>query len=327
MNITGLMMLIISVFVSLSFGSVETSFSDVWESMMAPTSTDLMSRIIIDLRLPRVILALLAGVGLAVTGQTLQTVTRNPLADPYLFGISSGASFGAVAFTILAASVGVTASLAASLGITAFAFTGAAASVFLVLILSGVHQQLQVERMLLSGVAISFMFSAFSSLLLYFAQPQAAASVLFWGLGSFTQANWEMLLWPTIVVTCSILALQLLQPWINTLQLGDETAQTLGVPVQKLRLSVLLICSLITAVLVANCGGIGFVGLMIPHLVRMIFRTNSLALSGLVGGIFMVWVDVLARTLLSSQELPVGIITTALGSVFFIGIMSRKTHS
>nr|WP_243637355.1 iron ABC transporter permease [Parashewanella curva] len=321
------MLLLISVFFSLSFGSVTTSLIDVWHAVSAPSSSDLLNRIVMDLRLPRVLLALLAGVGLAITGHTLQTVTRNSLADPYLFGISSGASFGAVIFTILASSVGVSASIAASLGITAFAFVGAAASVFLVLILAGVHQQLQVERMLLSGVAISFMFSAFSSLLLYFAQPQAAASVLFWGLGSFTQASWDMMLWPTLVVSASILVLRLVQPWINALQLGDETAQTLGVPVQKLRLGVLLVCSLITAVLVANCGGIGFVGLMIPHLVRMLFQSNSLLLSGLFGGIFMVWVDVLARIALPSQELPVGIITTALGSVFFIGIMSKKNKN
>ncbi|MGI2173038.1 FecCD family ABC transporter permease [Shewanella ulleungensis] len=348
-----------------SFGAASISFVDVisvFKSLFshtpvpAPveildgiTATDNVSsvsnlnqRIILELRLPRILLAFVAGAGLSIAGNVLQTVTRNPLADPYLFGISSGASFGAVVVISLFSQAGIFTQLfdgalvVSSLGDEAWwswsmlslpvgAFIGASLSVLLVVAISGIGRTSQVERMLLSGVATSFLFGALTSLLLYFSSPQAAASVLFWSLGSFAKASWAQLWLPTVTVGASLLIMLAFKRQIMALQAGDESAHTLGVNVAKLRLSMLLLCSLITAMLVASCGGIGFVGLMIPHTIRLLFSGRQpMILTAVLGGLFMVWIDVIARCLLTNQELPVGIITAALGSVFFLFILRHR---
>lgn len=342
-----------------SFGAANISFLDVLHVFInqfnqffanddASTSAAMTERIVMELRLPRILLAFVAGAGLSLAGSVLQTVTRNPLADPYLFGISSGASFGAVVMLTLFTGSGLfgnagvianSAMLGGSglLGGTKIlagllwfslplgAFIGASLSVLIVLALAGLGLKSQVERMLLSGVATSFMFGALTSLLLYFASPQATASVLFWSLGSFAKASWSLLILPSIVVLVSFFIILGWKRQIMALQAGDETAHTLGVNVPKLRLNMLLLCSLITAILVATCGGIGFVGLMIPHTVRLLFPGRQpILLTALVGGLFMVWIDVLARCLLDNQELPVGIITASIGSFFFLLILRRR---
>ncbi|MCS6193536.1 iron ABC transporter permease [Shewanella baltica] len=330
-----------------SFGAANISFIDVIQvfiNKMAnlTQANGMTERIVMELRLPRILLAFVAGAGLSLAGSVLQTVTRNPLADPYLFGISSGASFGAVVMLTIftgsgffenagmAANSGIFSGSGALSGLLWFslpfgAFIGASLSVLIVLALSGLGLNSQVERMLLSGVATSFMFGALTSLLLYFASPQATASVLFWSLGSFAKASWSLLVLPTLVIGASLFIILGMKRQIMALQAGDETAHTLGVNVPKLRLNMLLLCSLITAILVATCGGIGFVGLMIPHTVRMLFPGRQpIILTALVGGLFMVWIDVLARCLLGNQELPVGIITAAIGSMFFLLILRKR---
>lgn len=352
--ILGLVILVIvTPIAAASFGAANIGFLDVlhvfitklpqsFDTLNPTTVNGITERIVMELRLPRILLAFVAGAGLSLAGSVLQTVTRNPLADPYLFGISSGASFGAVVMLTLFTgsglfeSAGVVANAGIFSGSGVFAgllwfslpfgaFIGASLSVLIVLALSGLGLNSQVERMLLSGVATSFMFGALTSLLLYFASPQATASVLFWSLGSFAKASWSLLILPTLVVGASLLIILGMKRQIMALQAGDETAHTLGVNVPKLRLNMLLLCSLITAILVATCGGIGFVGLMIPHTVRLLFPGRQpIVLTALVGGLFMVWIDVLARCLLGNQELPVGIITAALGSFFFLLILRRR---
>ncbi len=306
-----------------------SSISRLWQQEVEQQPS-LLSRIILELRLPRILLAFIAGAGLAIAGMVLQTVTRNPLADPYLFGISSGASFGAVAMLCLFSGnhfLNFTSDLPfdLSIGLPIGAFVGASLSVLLVLALCGRNINIQIERMLLSGVAVSFMFGALTSLLLYFSGPQMAASMLFWSLGSFAKASWSGLVTPLLTLLFATLVTLLFKRQIIAMKVGDETAHTLGINVHKLRVGMLLLCSLITAVLVAHCGGIGFVGLMIPHMVRLLFPGHfSLLLTGLVGGLFMIWVDVLARSLLSYQELPIGIITAVIGSLFFLFILATK---
>ncbi|MFV7785283.1 FecCD family ABC transporter permease [Shewanella marisflavi] len=311
---------------AVSFGAAEIGVVEVLELLLAKLSGadpgGVTARIVLELRLPRILLAFIAGFGLAIAGAVLQTVTRNPLADPYLFGISSGASFGAVVvITLLGGAGGALVSIGLPLG----AFIGASLAVLMVLALCGANLSTQIERMLLSGVAISFLFGALASLMLYFSGPQSAAAVLFWSLGSFAKASWQMLWLPWILVLGATAILLLLKRQILAIKAGDETAHTLGIQVRRLRLVSLLLCSLITAVLVANCGGIGFVGLMVPHMVRLLLPGRfALMLTALVGGLFMIWVDVLARCLLSYQELPVGIITAVIGSLFFLFILGGK---
>lgn len=330
--LTLILLACISPMAALVMGVVNISINDVLNSvcyqLLGSCEVDaLKQKIIMELRLPRIVLAFLTGAGLALAGRTLQTVTRNPLADPYLFGISSGAALGAVLVIAFSGMYGgVQYALFENIGITGGAFIGSTVSVFIVIALAGRH--VQIERMVLAGVATSFMFSAATSLVLYASDPQAASSLLFWSLGSFTQASWENLALPAFILLLCFIIFSGLSRQLNALLAGDENAQALGVSVQKLRISMLLLTSLMTAVLVANTGGIGFVGLMIPHLVRRIYRHHSVHLTWitlLFGGVFMIWVDVIARNLIAGHELPIGIITAAMGSVFFLLVMGRKS--
>lgn len=316
---------------AVSFGAVSISSGDVmsvlWQAVGGESSVaDIKQRIVLELRFPRLVLAFLTGAGLSLAGAVLQTVTRNPLADPYLFGIASGASFGAV--LVIATIAGGASWSVGQTSITSGAFMGAALSVFIVLSLAG--RSIQIERMLLAGVAVSFMFSAATSLVLYASDPEAAASLLFWTLGSFTRASWENLLLPCVVIIFCLIAFLGYARSLKAVLAGDETAKTLGINVPRLRLVMLLLSSLLTATLVANTGGIGFVGLMIPHIVRRLMRGQQqyfLLGCTLFGGLFMVWVDVCARTLVANEELPIGIITAAIGSVFFLIVLRRRGWS
>jgi iron complex transport system permease protein len=306
-----------SLFAALSFGAAEISLQDVLNSFLLSNDASFNTRIIYELRMPRTLLAFLAGSGLAIAGLILQTVTRNPLADPYLFGISSGASFGVVLLMALSG-------ISAGFMLSAAALLGSLLAMSLLILIAGRQQSAQVESMLLAGVALSFLFSAFTSLLLYWSDPQAVAAILFWTLGSFARAQWATLWLPLLVIAlCTFLMLSFRRQ-LNAMLLGDESAITLGVRVQRFRILMLVLSSLITAVLVAMCGGIGFVGLMVPHIVRFFISQGSitgLLVTSLVGGTFMVWVDVLSRSLLKNQELPVGVITAAIGSVFFLSLL------
>ena len=312
-----------SVLVALKLGAISVDIQDVLRVFWHYQPQEFSQKIVYELRLPRIILAFIAGSGLALAGLILQTVTRNPLADPYLFGISSGASFGVV---VLFAMTGIQSGLA----ISGAAFAGSLMAMTLLLLIAKGRSSSQVEAMLLAGVALSFLFSAFTSLLLYWSDPQAIAAILFWNLGSFSRADWQWLWLPALIVSMCMCIILLLRRPINALILGDESATTLGVNVERLRLGMLLLSSLLTAVLVAMCGGVGFVGLMIPHIVRFFVSqatTLGLIATGLSGGILMVWVDVIARIALENQELPIGVITSAIGSMFFLSLLMYRKRS
>lgn len=317
---------IVSPFIAIGFGSMDISYREIFAAVCNGLGGDcdvsaLKQRIIFELRIPRTLLAFLAGAGLSLAGAVLQTVTRNPLADPFLFGISSGASFGAVlAITTIGTST------AAAFTIPAGAFVGSSLAVLLVISLAGTG--VKIERMLLAGVAVSYLFSAATSLILYCSEPEAASALLFWNLGSFSNAQWNQLGLPAITILLSMVLFIAFGRQLRAILAGDETARALGVEVQRLRIGMLMLSSLMTAVLVANCGGIGFVGLMIPHLVRRLLATNTvftLIITAVFGGLFMLWVDVVARLLLDEGEVPVGIITAAIGSVFFLLILRRRS--
>lgn len=321
-----LSVLVVSFISALTIGAADLTFNQVLLSLFGNVDEagTVAHSIIWQLRMPRSILAFIAGSGLAMSGLILQTITRNPLADPYLFGISSGASFGVViVMTLTGVGFGFYLSFAA--------FAGSLLAIGLLLLIAGFNRHQQVESMLLAGVALNFLFSSFTSLMLYLSDPQAVSAILFWTLGSFSRAHWDLLWLPCLVVVICLGLMLAKQRQLNAVLLGDEGAVTLGVNVNRLRISMLLLSSILTASIVALCGGIGFVGLMIPHIVRFFIGQGgrlSLIITALVGGVFMLWVDIASRVILDNQELPIGIITAAIGSLFFLVLLYvRKRKS
>ncbi len=323
-GLTSLILLAFSVFsigAALTFGAANISLTQLSDCLFSQCDSQVTNTVIWQIRLPRVFIGFVAGAGLACAGAILQNTTRNPLADPYLFGIVSGAGLGA---TI--ASLAFTEQLSFALPLAAF--LGALFSVSLVFILATVMQR--IEQLLLAGVAVSFMLSAISQFLLYLGEPMATNRVLFWLMGSLANVEMNQFYLIASVVLVSLVIILAYHRHIDALALGDETASTLGVNVNKLRLTMLAICAALTATVVAYCGGIAFVGLMIPHIVRHWFGASTLKLiigSTFVGGCFLIWVDVIARSAVSDLELPIGIITSIIGSVFFLIIMMQGNRS
>ncbi|MGD9753053.1 MAG: FecCD family ABC transporter permease [Acidimicrobiia bacterium] len=282
--------------------------------------------IVWDLRLPRVLLGAGVGGGLAVTGAVLQALVRNPLADPYVFGITSGASVGAS--VVLVGGVAVFGSFSLSVA----AFLGALVAFALVLVLARARDGLVPQRLILAGVAVSYAMSAVTSLLVFTAANEgdqgAALSVVFWILGGLGGARWDLLPLPLIVVAGTTAALLVQHRSLNALSIGDESATTLGVDVRRLRRFLFAACSLLTGVMVAVSGGIGFVGLVVPHAVRLVAGPDHrrlLPLSLLCGAIFLVWADVAARLLFAPAELPIGVLTAMAGTPFFALLLRRGT--
>jgi len=297
--------------------------SHLLSGWVAPVTDPTQDQIIWTFRLPRVLLAVIVGAALAVSGTALQAVTRNPLADPYIFGVSYGASVGAVlVLTLGAGAVG-------GLSLSAAAFLGALLAMLLVYALAQQQGHVTPMRLILAGVALSYVLSAVTSyLVLRSAAPGGGvAAVLSWLAGSLGGAKWAHLGLPAVAVGATTIYLLLLARPLNALLAGDETAVGLGVNVQRFRLQLFGMTSLLVGVVVAVSGAIGFVGLMIPHLVRMVVGSDHrrvLPTVALGGGLYLVLVDLVARTLLAPQELPVGIVTAALGGPFFLWLLRRR---
>ncbi|WP_122411886.1 FecCD family ABC transporter permease [Pseudomonas viridiflava] len=321
--------LLISCLVSVTFGAAPVPLEQVIGILTLKLSgaghephpwTAGQETIVWLIRMPRVLLGALAGAGLALIGCVLQAVTRNPLADPHLLGATSGATLGAV---IVVIHVG---EILGMLTLPLAAFAGSLASLFLVLSLSSRNGRLDSQRLLLSGVAVSFVMMAIANLLLFLGDHRASSSVLFWMLGGLGLARWELLTVPWVTVLAGWILLQGLGRALNALMAGDQTAVSLGLQVRNVRLLVFLIASLMTGVLVALCGSIGFVGLMVPHIARRLVGSEHrrlLPVATLLGALLMVWVDVVSRTLIAPEDLPIGISTALLGGLFFIFMMRR----
>ena len=277
-------------------------------------------RIIVDLRLPRVVLAAAVGSGLAVVGALLQTTTRNDLADPFLFGLSSGAAAGAVSvITVWGDRLGPW-----TLPIASFA--GALLSAAIVFALVATQRGKGSERLVIAGLAVSFLFGAVTMYMVFAGDQRAASSVLFWTVGGLGLASWSNV---SLAIAGSLVAIATglsRRAHLDALLAGEETAGSLGVDVSRLRVAVFLLSALSTAALVALAGVIGFVGLMVPHLARGFVGVRHgplIIASALFGSILMLGGDLLSRTILAPQELPVGIVTAAAGGVFVLVLVVR----
>lgn len=326
--------LILSILVTITMGSVHISIKNVYEIIVYKlffigdgklVSKGPVHDIIWFIRLPRIILAVAVGIGLSVSGVIMQAIVKNPLADPYILGISSGASLGAT----LAIMLGIGVFLGSNyVGICAF--LGAFAISILVLTLANVKGRSNSTKLLLAGMALNSVCSAFSSFIVYFANNrEGMQSITYWLMGSLAGASWPRIkiILPVVIVAALFFITQ--YRTLNLMMLGDEVSITLGTDLQKYRQFYLIITSVVIGLLVYAAGMIGFVGLIIPHLVRMMFGTNHkkiILLSALTGAIFLVWADVLSRIIIPGNELPIGILISMIGAPFFIYLMVTKSY-
>ena len=292
-----------------------------WAGTLPDPTTD---RIVWRLRVPRVLLALLVGGGLSMIGVAMQTLVRNPLAEPYVLGISGGATAGASLFYL--GFLPPVLSKAVTMPVAAFA--GGLGTITIVYLVARTETRVSVARLLLAGVAMSALTSSITSFVTFSSpEPDALRAVLFWLLGSFSGARWEQLLAPTVVTAFGLIALTMLSRPLDAMLIGEEPAYHLGVPVEALKRGLLVLAALVTGTLVSTSGAIGFVGLIIPHAVRMVVGVSHrtlVPLSFVVGALFMVWADLAARTVLPVQELPVGVLTALCGVPFFLWLLRQR---
>jgi iron complex transport system permease protein len=296
------------------------AFSAIFGSDGVPTY---LHQVFWHVRIPRVILAGLVGAALACAGTAMQAVFRNPMADPFIVGVSTGASLGAVA----AGLAGITSiAIIGSMVTPALAFTTALVTVLVVYRLGVVKGKVYVDTLLLSGVAIAAFLGAIVSFMIYFTQ-QEYHRIVFWLLGSLSLASWPAVWVLLVAVAIGSATVFLFSRELNALLLGEETAHNLGTNPESMKTIMLLMAAVMTAAAVAFTGVIGFVGLIIPHMVRLIVGADHRILvpaATLTGAVFLIWADTLARTVIAPTELPVGIITALCGGPFFLYLLRRS---
>jgi len=321
--------LAISITAGVSFGAAPIPFATVWAIVGNKLHAGLFSitwsggqeSIVWDVRFPRVILALLVGAGLAVTGAVLQALTRNPLADPHLLGVSSGAAFGAILALLH------TGLILGLLTVPLFSFAGALLATAAVALVTRLTRSHSADRLVLSGVAVAFVFTALGNLLIFLGDPRAANTVVFWMLGGLGLAQWQHLIYPASVLLVCLAVLMLKSRELNALAMGDETAATLGIAVSQFRFLLFVVTALLTGVMVAFSGAIGFVGLMVPHFVRLLAGGDNVRvvpLSAAFGALTLVWADMAARLIMAPEDMPIGIVTGLAGGIAFILILRKS---
>lgn len=329
-----LALLVFSILASITFGNADLSVKEVYsvvayELLHIRKFSDFAEGAVHDvvwiIRFPRVILALCVGMGLAVCGVVMQAVVKNPLADPYILGISSGASLGAT--------IGVLFGFGALFGansVGVMAFLGAMGTSFLVLFIANIGGRSNAGKLILAGMAVSSVCSAIGNFAIYIVNNKNATSeIMFWTMGSLAGAKWQRVavLLPVIFIGTLIFWSQFRN--LNLMLLGDEASITLGTDLHRARNLYMILSSLMVGFAVYAAGTIGFVGLIIPHAVRMIFGTDHrrlVPLCALVGAIFLIWADVGCRVILKNSEMPIGILVSIIGAPCFIYLMVRRSY-
>ncbi|KQC03369.1 MAG: iron ABC transporter [Methanoculleus sp. SDB] len=304
-----LVMMLVSVLITVTMGPTELSLQAILTDRTA-------SMVFFDIRLPRVITAFLVGCGLAVAGTAMQGLFKNSMADPYIIGTSSGAALGAAVSIVL---------LGAK-GLPIFAFIGATGATFTVYILATRKGRAPVETLLLTGVALSMFFSAFLSFLMYSA-GNSLHQIIFWLMGGFWTVEWSDVRTALLILIGS-LVLFVFSRDLNILSLGEEEAVHLGVNVERLKKILLLFSSFITGIAVSIAGAIGFIGLITPHIMRLIVGPDHRLLlpsAMIAGGLFLLWADTIARSF--ANEMPVGVITSFVGAPFFVYLLRRRMNA
>lgn len=327
-----ILLVALSAICGVAFGSEQLDFNTVLAVLArrfgvagdaVPAAAD---AIVWKLRMPRIVLAAVIGGGLAVIGVAMQTLVRNPLAEPYILGISGGAAAGASLFYLGF----LPPLLSRAFSMPLAAFLGGLLSISIVYMVARSGSTLSVARLLLAGVAMAAMMGAITALVT-FASPETdkLRAVLFWLQGSLSGARWSAVPLPAIVTAFGVVLLLALSRPMDAMLLGEEPAFSLGVPTERLKHVLIGLAALVTGTLVATSGAIGFVGLIVPHIVRFftgVTHRRLVPASFLVGAIFLIWADLTARMLLPSQELPVGAVTAICGVPFFLALLRRKQY-
>ena len=329
-----LALLILSVLAAVSFGTMTIPIGDVYRVMLhelfglgdpAAWGTGGVHDVVWLIRLPRLVLAIGVGMGLSVCGVVMQAIVKNPLADPYVLGVSSGAYLGATLAMLLG--------LGTLLGGSAMGVLGCAGAFLVSLAVVGLANlggRANAVKLLLAGSALSAVCSGFSNLFIFILNDDHAASaVVQWSMGSLAGADWQSngVILPVVLAGTLFFWTQYRN--LNLMLLGDESAVTLGTDLHRWRLVYLLVSALLVGFVVYKAGLIGFVGLLIPHVVRMVFGTDHkklLPLSALLGAIFLIWADVLCRVVLPGNELPIGVLTSLVGAPVFVYLMARRKY-
>lgn len=338
-------LLIVSFILAFQFGAIyiplQTVLASIWQNMLTVLNqfglvsgdslhaaqasgvviSDMTNTMLWEIRAPRLIYSIITGIGLALVGLLMQTVTRNVLADPYVLGVSSGASAGAV-FAIITGGL----AFLGSFNVPLFAFFGAALSIVMVLICVGKSNS--PIKLILIGMGMSGIFSALTMIIIYGAKHEAQVrSAMFWMLGSFAGIQWNDLPFSTVVVGLYLVAIFIFRHDLDILLLGNNEASQMGLSIKKIQLGIVLSSSFVIATLVAKVGIVGFVGLIIPHLARIMGgpkHGHTIICSTLIGGIVMIWADVFSRALYSPEEIPIGVLTSLLGAPIFIWIIMKR---
>jgi iron complex transport system permease protein len=284
--------------------------------------------VIYNIRLPRMLLGVLIGAALAVSGLLMQGLFRNPLADPGLVGVSAGAGLGAVGIIVLGTTA--LAPLTALLGIYALqiaSFAGGLVTTFILYRVATRSGQTAIATMLLAGIALGALAGAVTGVLVYIATDSQLRDLTFWGLGSLSGANWTKIMASGPIILVALAVSAFLGKGLNALTLGEATAGHLGVPVQRFKRVVIVAVAAATGASVAVSGGIGFVGIVVPHLLRLVIGPDHrylLPASALLGASFLLMADAVSRLIVAPAELPIGIVTAAVGGPFFLWILLRK---
>ncbi len=332
--LVGLGVLLISSVLAATQGAVAIPVGTIWQMLLnqLPFVRDLLGitphwsaaqeAVVIQIRLPRIVLAGVVGACLATAGATYQGMFRNPLADPYLIGVASGAGLGAT----VALALPLHPALYGAGVVQWLAFGGALATVTVVSLLARVGKAMPLTTLLLAGVAIGSFANALTSFIMYMESDHLEV-VYIWLLGGLAMGSWQQILavLPYAVVSCT--AIFLCAGRLNVLQLDEEQAAELGIDVERLKLVLIAAATLATAAAVSVSGLIGFVGLIVPHAVRLVWGPNYrllLPLSALLGAIFLVWADTVARTVLAPTEIPIGVMTALCGAPFFLYLLRQR---
>ncbi|HEX3019434.1 MAG TPA: iron chelate uptake ABC transporter family permease subunit [Chitinispirillaceae bacterium] len=281
--------------------------------------------IIMNIRMPRVIVAILVGMGLSASGAAMQGLFRNPMAEPYVLGMSSGAAAGASAAIVLG--IG---GLFGVYAVPVMAFITAVITIFVVYSIAHTDGKVPTETLLLSGIAVGFFLQAAVSFLKLIAPMDALRDVVLWLMGSFAGVTWSDAAIIVVPILAGLFTLLILSRELNAFQFGEETAMHIGIEVELMKRILLTATALITAVAVSTAGIIGFTGLVIPHIARMLVGADQriqLPVAAVTGGIFLVLADTLARSIARPAEIPIGIITAAVGAPYFVYLLRRRKHA